>query len=609
MNWSRIIPGSVVGTATLFLLLQLPSSATSPDEMALDEFATLPVVAEGRVKPIDTVARNSLMIISKRQTFKDEKGQMQPAIHWLLDTLVSKFQQRGKQTARGHKVFRIENDQLLGFLNLEERPGNYRYSLREIEPKWEDLNKEVRRIKGIDPKKHDKFDQAVLELRSHIELYLELETWETPLLIPVEGQDEDWKSYAQALSESFNLALERAKQDKNNQDLPRGELRARVLGETLRILAAHYPALDTWERILRAYQENRPKEFNQAVADFRKQQGQLPEGTETKIHLEVFFNHFAPFYQCAVLYIFVFLLASGGLLAYPQVLNRAAFWLCGLTLALHSAALLGRMYLQGRPPVTNLYSSAIFIGWGGVVLGMVLEWIYRNGIGNLLAAMLGGATALIAHHLAENSRDTLEMMQAVLDTQFWLATHVTCVTLGYAATFFAGFLGLVFILLGVFTRRLDRETFVSLGQMIYGVLCFATLLSFVGTVLGGIWADFSWGRFWGWDPKENGALMIVLMNALILHARWGGMVKQRGMAVLALVGNMVTGWSWFGTNQLSVGLHAYGFNKTLADGLAIFWITQLICIGVGLVPTRHWRSFGQVQPEPAQPTPKRRDRR
>ena len=89
-----------------------------------------------------------------------------------------------------------------------------------------------------------------------------------------------------------------------------------------------------------------------------------------------------------------------------------------------------------------------------------------------------------------------------------------------------------------------------MGQMIYGVVCFATLLSFVGTVLGGIWADQSWGRFWGWDPKENGALLIVIWNALILHARWGGLVKQRGMAVLAVVGNMVTGWSWFGTNQL-----------------------------------------------------------
>src|SRR5262249_11318809 len=147
------------------------------------------------------------------------------------------------------------------------------------------------------------------------------------------------------------------------------------------------------------------------------------------------------------------------------------------------------------------------------------------------------------------SGDTLEMMQAVLDTNFWLATHVTCVTIGYTATFVAGFFGVVYVVLAVATsisRRFDgpifltREVAKPLGQILYGVVCFAMLFSFVGTVLGGLWADYSWGRFWGWDPKENGALLIVIMNALVLHARWGGMVKERGMALLAIVGNMVT---------------------------------------------------------------------
>src|SRR5207244_7022466 len=129
----------------------------------------------------------------------------------------------------------------------------------------------------------------------------------------------------------------------------------------------------------------------------------------------------------------------------------------------------------------------------------------------------------------------------------------------YTATFVAGFLGIAFILLGLTTRLLERGGITDMAKMIYGVVCFATLLSFVGTVLGGIWADQSWGRFWGWDPKENGALMIVIWNALVLHARWAGLVKQRGVAVLAIFGCVVTTWSWFGTNQLGVGLHSYGF--------------------------------------------------
>jgi ABC-type transport system involved in cytochrome c biogenesis permease subunit len=257
---------------------------------------------------------------------------------------------------------------------------------------------------------------------------------------------------------------------------------------------------------------------------------------------------------------------------------------------IHTVALLMRMYLQGRPPVTNLYSSAVFIGWGCAWLGVVIELLDKRGAGNAIAAVTGFLSLLIAQFLGA-SGDTLEMLQAVLDTNFWLATHVTCITLGYTASFVAGFLGIGYVLWGVCTPWMSAESGKALIKKTYGVVCFATLLSFVGTVLGGIWADQSWGRFWGWDPKENGALLIVLWNALILHARWGGMVRDRGVAVLAILGNMITAWSWFGTNQLSVGLHAYGFDQTLARSLVITWIAHLGLAGVGMLPASCWWSL------------------
>jgi cytochrome c biogenesis factor len=125
----------------------------------------------------------------------------------------------------------------------------------------------------------------------------------------------------------------------------------------------------------------------------------------------------------------------------------------------------------------------------------------------------------------------------------------------------------------------------------YGVVCFATLFSLVGTILGGIWADQSWGRFWGWDPKENGALAIVLWNAIVLHARWGGYARERGTAVLTVFGNVVTSLSWFGVNMLGVGLHSYGFMDKAFGGLIGFIISQLVIIGLGLVPTKYWRGI------------------
>src|SRR5262245_21509733 len=131
----------------------------------------------------------------------------------------------------------------------------------------------------------------------------------------------------------------------------------------------------------------------------------------------------------------------------------------------------------------------------------------------------------------------------------------------------------------------------SLARMIYGIICFATLFSFVGTVLGGIWADQSWGRFWGWDPKENGALIIVLWNALILHLRWGGMVRERGLVNCAIVGNIVTSWSWFGVNMLGIGLHSYGFKSGTSLWLMAFVNSQLLLLASGLLPAQLWASL------------------
>ena len=126
--------------------------------------------------------------------------------------------------------------------------------------------------------------------------------------------------------------------------------------------------------------------------------------------------------------------------------------------------------------------------------------------------------------------------------------------------------------------------------MVYGIVCFATLFSLVGTILGGIWADQSWGRFWGWDPKENGAILLVLWNAIILHARWGGFVKTRGLMVMAVFGNVVTSWSWMGTNMLGIGLHSYGFMSAAFVWLVGFALSQFLIMGLGMLPVRMWRS-------------------
>jgi ABC-type transport system involved in cytochrome c biogenesis permease subunit len=211
-----------------------------------------------------------------------------------------------------------------------------------------------------------------------------------------------------------------------------------------------------------------------------------------------------------------------------------------------------------------------------------MEAVFRIGIGNFVSAVAGIGTLIIAHFLAADG-DTIKVLQAVLDTQFWLTVHVVTITLGYSAMFVAGLLGLASIaaaLLRWFARSALPDFERILDRMIYGAICFAALFSLVGTVLGGLWADDSWGRFWGWDPKENGALIIVLWTAVVLHARAARIAGSRGMAILAVAGNIVTAWSWFGVNELGVGLHSYGFTEGVAGVLNLFWLTQLAVIAV-----------------------------
>ncbi len=350
-------------------------------------------------------------------------------------------------------------------------------------------------------------------------------------------------------------------------------------------------ALESWVTMAGAFRSRDAAGFNTALAAYRQSLAANPAvaGDLGKAAREVFFNRLAPFYNTMPLYLIAFLLGCYYWFNFSERARKASFWIVAFAFVLHTVGLFFRMWLEGRPPVTNLYSSAIFIGWGSVGLGLILERFWRNAIGLVVGSALGFVTLIVAHNLALGG-DTLTMLMAVLDTNFWLATHVVIVTLGYASTYVAGFLAIIYIVRGAFSTGLTEAVGKSLARMVYGIVCFATLFSFVGTVLGGIWADQSWGRFWGWDPKENGALIIVLWNALILHARWGGMVRERGLMGLAVVGNIVTSWSWFGTNMLGIGLHSYGFTSGAFLWLGIFIVSQLVLVGLAMLPPSMWRS-------------------
>ena len=648
---NRWLPWVMLILAAAYILSGFKApKETDNSTFDLNTFGRTPVLLGGRVKPLDTVARNTLLMLKSKQRLQVEdsegnKRTVQP-IEFLLDVLVK------PEIADQYPIFKVDNIEALDTLKIDYKPEDPNkkaatrpeVSFAQLNPAYEKIGEEAGRIFQREEEEKQKFgevksrrspfEKEIVRLQEKMTLYMRLKN-SLQLERRLPGT-ESFKEEIQLFEKSVQLGLMAWKARQTGM-----EFNDEVL-EGLRFFGARYMDLEKfaymkllppteaisdensgpldfdetkgdWMNmgeslistielgelpkdalkladIALAYQENRPEDFNRLVLERIESVEKAYPVKMEKAEDENIFNRAQPFYRSSVMYVLVFLLCVFSWLWARDTLNRSAFFVLMAALLFHTFGIYSRVMIQGYAPVTNLYSSAVFVGWGAVILAAILEKIYKNGIGNASAALIGFTTLIIAHHLSLGG-DTMEMMQAVLDSNFWLSTHVVTVTIGYSGTFLAGIIGIFYILRGLFTRSLTQADSKTLGGMAYGIVCFSALFSFVGTILGGIWADQSWGRFWGWDPKENGALMIVLWNAIILHARWGGIARTRGIMVMTVFGNIITALSWFGVNMLGVGLHSYGFMEKSFLWLMGFIASQFVLIGLGMIPLKYWRSF------------------
>lgn len=620
VRMKKWLPWLVLALFTVWVLAALRSPRESSEYHTAD-FGRLPAVLNGRLQPLDSVARNALLVMRGKQSVALDGGGQLSAIGWLMEVTMK------PEVADTRRVFRVDHPELRGLLKLPLEGSNY-FPFTELQGSLEEIEKQARRANGVEAATRSTFEKAVLKLHFALNTYQRLKN----SLRPENSTDfaADLRAYREALAPGIAaVRLREQGKEFNREDFDRllkllrnfdamanvayplivPPVHPEMAGPTWSNLGTSlmeslhteqiHPAAEAYATMATAYRQAKPAEFNQALAGYRQWlagqfQPQLDKGW-----WEFLFNSWRPFVKSIAIYTLVFLLGCASWFGWFQGLNRTAGYLLGLGFVVHTAGIVFRMALEGRPPVTNLYSSAVFVGWGAVGLGLILERLHRDSIGIVMSSALGLTTLIVAHNLSLDG-DTMEMLRAVLDTNFWLATHVITITLGYSAMFVAGFLAALYIVRGVFTRSLGPETRQALSRMVYGIVCFATLFNFVGTILGGIWADQSWGRFWGWDPKENGALIIVLWCAILLHARWGGLVRERGLMNLAIFGNIVTSFSWFGVNMLGVGLHSYGFMDKAFVWLMLFVVSQLALIGLGLLPDRFWASLRTpLHPRPA----------
>ena len=346
------------------------------------------------------------------------------------------------------------------------------------------------------------------------------------------------------------------------------------------------------EELVMASGKNNSNEFANKLAAWK---GEITERAESRgeaggIAGEVSYYQRNYFMNALVMFLAAFVISAFGWLVSGGKIETGIRWgsilfYVGGFLYL-AVGIAHRSFLMGRPPVGNLYDTIPFITAGATLVLGIAEWLTRRKLLLSMGAILGVAGLFLAfRYEAGNADDHMDPLVAVLKSNYWLATHVVTVVIGYSGGLMACFLSVVFVHMRLAGLAKDEKSFTRfMTRAVYGVVCFTLLFSLVGTVLGGIWANDSWGRFWGWDPKENGALLIVLWSLIILHSRMAGWLKDWGMHLCSIFGGAVVGFSWWHVNMLEVGLHSYGF----ISGGQVIWYYYIACLIAFLVGVAGW---------------------
>ena len=489
----------------LVLLCLLPLSKAQAFDM--QHFEQLPVLHEGRVKPIDSLGRTHLKRLSDTATHKD----LSPAA-WVAVLLFD------PKNAANQPIFFVRNKTLKKQLDLDEDQALF--SFTEMQDALAPTASQLPEL--LKPAPKDLTPEQAELLRLH-----------------------DGMLSILTFANNFN-ALQVFDMEEQ---------------ESL-------PYITAWQAMSDAYgkgDEDAWAEASQRALAFTKAHLKAPD----KLEIEVLYNR-------ANLYILAMLLYGFVVLA---IFIPQTFWPARIIFAagvfVHGCAVGTRMYLLERPPVGTLYESVLFVS---LIVTLIALFIARksDNRATLFAGSVAAITMLgIAPYLLQQG-ESLELLSAVLNTNFWLSTHVLCITAGYGICVLGGCLAHIYLALRAF--KPDQELQQKLARSVYMISLVALLFTAIGTILGGIWADQSWGRFWGWDPKENGALLIVLWLLWLQHGRLSGHIRSLYFIAGIAYVNVIVAIAWFGVNLLNVGLHSYGFIDGIAWGLGSFVLLETVLV-------------------------------
>ncbi len=516
-----------------------PFTRTWENEAWKKAAARWAIQAGGRVKPLDTFAREGVELLVGRESFKGKDS---------LEILFSlSFEPQFWQEI---PFIQIPYRPLLKDLGLNEKesrfsPKDLMHSKR-LMPLFQELDAKQKAQEKLDP-----YFQAVQRLGNQMGFLQEIISGRALRLVPPSAQEYN-KSDAWLGFDKFS----------EEQKLRFALVAAGFTSEEAGVKARLAEYVEKFQSVARA---NNPSLYPAAAALAR----------------EVHFNTLRPFRWA-----WIFSLLATILLA-VAFYSKKNFWYwggMGFFLASFLFQIYGfvlRCWIAGRPPVSNMYESVIWVAFGCMLFGLVLEAIYRKRVVALGALVFATLALIIADTISGVVDDGIHPLEPVLRSNLWLTVHVLTITLGYAAfalSLVLGNLGLgQWVFFGKESAKLPLK---ELAFYAYRAVQVGVILLAAGTILGGVWADYSWGRFWGWDPKETWALIALLGYLALLHARFRGMVRPFGFLAGCVVAFLGVLMAWYGVNfVLGAGLHSYGFSTGGVSYVATYCCLQLLFVG------------------------------
>ena len=604
-----------------------PAKEISFDKKTIKAFQSIPILREGRVKPLNTYASFLLLRINGKRVVRKESGKKLNPMEWFLTVLFY------PEEAKKLKIFLVDNSEVLESVGAKNPKARDRYSFQDLSPYFQDIMKKAGEIDLKEAKSRSLHETQTLHLAMNLVEFLTVArtldfarpmeedpaglgiTLNKPARHVIAQMAEARKKVFEvepikslppekqkAVLEEFDKIASQAVELFHDADwltiFPPADGSTKLWRSPYILLSTpkagpndidSFSIFNSFEETCLAIHENKEtSDTFRKLTDVLTQQinsHPLAASYITKIKTENLYYDMDLIYYSLILFIVGFLsICFSFMNIKAKKWNTINNFLLLIPIVMLVNAISIRCYILSRPPVATLYETILFITACICLVCLVIECIFKDRVA-LFATSIVGAGGLFLSYAYESSEgtDTMGNLAAVLNSNFWLSTHVTTVTIGYSAGLLASVFAHIYIFAKVFRITEDKVFYKTLSKIIYGVLCFCALFATVGTILGGIWANYSWGRFWGWDPKENGALAIVLWNLIILHGRKGGIFKDFGIAIMSVFGGMVVVASWWGVNQLGVGLHSYGFTDGIMNTLIIFAVLELTVITIGFI--------------------------